>query len=1009
MREAAVRARRRGALSLFVAFLLAVTALSVPVAGQPQPRPPFRFQGEEAGPGDLDARGAPVAPTEEQRALAGDATVRWNTFGTPGTMLRYDGYLATGLGSDAVAAARKWIADNRALFRLSSADVQSLELLYDAPLGAGHAVMFRQRFGSFPAARDGLIAMGVVDGSITFVSSSIAGDARAPAAPTLSPLEAFRIAAASVGRSVDVDDVSRVTRVGGQTRLTVKGFTHTQRVELGAVPTPSRGVRGAYETIVVDNEAAAPLAFLIFVDARTGDVLVREDLVDYQEDPSQWAVFPVSPALDYSSSDTRELWCWQASDAACLRILENSAARVPWDVDPVTNTPSLTSTGNAADSVENWFSSDPFTVGVNRATPRPDRDYVYPWTNQWFEQACDPANPSSADRNDIDAAIANLFAMHNRMHDWSYFLGFTEATFNLQQHNFGINSAGEGDREQGNAQAGGFSPPPQIPARDNANQITFPDGIDAITNMYLWQPLAAAFYSPCVDGDFDMTVIAHEYTHAISNRMVAGPTTGLSGLSSRAMGESWSDLTAVEYLMEYGFVPMAGENPFAVGPYVTGDHQAGIRNYGMNQSPLNYSDVGYDFACNTPCPPLTQVHADGEIWSAVNYDIRQAMIERYGSGDAALQEQCADGAVPVEQCPGNRRWIQLVFDAYLLMATGTPTMLDARDAMLGADVTRFGGANQDLLWNAFARRGFGDGASAINSSDADPIPSFTSPHSGEATVTFRPVDLNGNLVPNADILVGRYEARVVPIADTNGATSRTDTAAFVPGTYEFAARARGFGLKRFTAVLKAGQVRTIQVPMSPNLASSHWGATAAGDGINLGSLIDDTEATNWASLNAPVAGRQVTVRLDPSKPWHEISRIQVSAMLRQTDPSDPGGDTGGQSRFSALRSFEIWVCEQKQAVTCANDADFKLIFTSPADAFPAIVPRPRAPELILQSFAVPKTKATFVRLRVVTNQCTGGPAYQGEQDNDPANITDCEDGSTQDLNVRAAELQVFLK
>ena len=51
----------------------------------------------------------------------------------------------------------------------------------------------------------------------------------------------------------------------------------------------------------------------------------------------------------------------------------------------------------------------------------------------------------------------------------------------------------------------------------------------------------------------------------------------------------------------------------------------------MNDSPLNYSDVGYDFACNQAgvCTARTQVHADGEIWSATNYDIRQAMIEAY--------------------------------------------------------------------------------------------------------------------------------------------------------------------------------------------------------------------------------------------------------------------------------------------------------------------------------------------------------------------------------------------
>jgi extracellular elastinolytic metalloproteinase len=48
-----------------------------------------------------------------------------------------------------------------------------------------------------------------------------------------------------------------------------------------------------------------------------------------------------------------------------------------------------------------------------------------------------------------------------------------------------------------------------------------------------------------------------------------------------------------------------------------------------------------------------------------------------------------------------------------------------------------------------------------------------------------------------------------------------------------------------------------------------------------------------------------------------------------------------------------------------------------------------------------------VRLRVLTDQCTGAPACQGDQDDDPLNVTDCEDGSTQDTIVRAAELQVF--
>ncbi len=55
---------------------------------------------------------------------------------------------------------------------------------------------------------------------------------------------------------------------------------------------------------------------------------------------------------------------------------------------------------------------------------------------------------------------------------------------------------------------------------------------------------------------------------------------------------------------------------------------------------------------------------------------------------------------------------------------------------------------------------------------------------------------------------------------------------------------------------------------------------------------------------------------------------------------------------------------------------------------------------------MPNVTATHVQLRAVTNQCTGTPAYQGEQDNDLLNPTDCS-SSAQAKNVRAAELQVF--
>ena len=147
--------------------------------------------------------------------------------------------------------------------------------------------------------------------------------------------------------------------------------------------------------------------------------------------------------------------------------------------------------------------------------------------------------------------------------------------------------------------------------------------------------------------------------------------------------------------------------------------------------------------------------------------------------------------------------------------------------------------------------------------------------------------------------------------------------------------------------------------------------------------------------------------------------MQVSAALRPTDETDE--DSGSQSRFSALRSFDILVCDATQGGnTCDGDeAEFDIVYRSDADAFPGVRPRPAAPDLTLRSFDVTPSQATHVRIRVRDSQCTGGPAYQGDVNevNDPVfSNPDCDSlETTPDRavlsppydEVRIAELQVF--
>jgi hypothetical protein len=135
--------------------------------------------------------------------------------------------------------------------------------------------------------------------------------------------------------------------------------------------------------------------------------------------------------------------------------------------------------------------------------------------------------------------------------------------------------------------------------------------------------------------------------------------------------------------------------------------------------------------------------------------------------------------------------------------------------------------------------------------------------------------------------------------------------------------------------------------------------------------------------------------------------VQVSAALGPLyDPE--GRQDVTQNRFTALRAFEIWACDNTRDRCGANSDDYRLIYTSPDDAFPGDAPRPVQPVLILREFDVPRTRASHLRVVVRSSQCTGAPAYQGEQDADPFNATDCDTaGGASSRFVRIAEVQAF--
>ena len=115
----------------------------------------------------------------------------WNRFGTPHAVAPRSGNLATGLSSDNTTAARQWISRNLALLGIGAAAARDLEVV----TATGHSVLLRQTFDGVSAGRDGLIAVGVSNGRVAYVSSSLAQDTNVTGAREMGAAAAVRAAA----------------------------------------------------------------------------------------------------------------------------------------------------------------------------------------------------------------------------------------------------------------------------------------------------------------------------------------------------------------------------------------------------------------------------------------------------------------------------------------------------------------------------------------------------------------------------------------------------------------------------------------------------------------------------------------------------------------------------------------------------------------------------------------------------------------------------------------------
>ena len=304
-----------------------------------------------------------------------------------------------------------------------------------------------------------------------------------------------------------------------------------------------------------------------------------------------------------------------------------------------------------------------------------------------------PLNLNNAPSTFLPAATTNLFYWNNIMHDVWYQYGFNEASGNFQENNYGNGGAGS-DSVFADAQDGSGT--------NNANFGTPPDGQNPRMQMFL-------FTNPTRDGDLDNVIIAHEYGHGISTRLVGGPGTNALG-GSEQMGEGWSDWFGLVMTIRPGDNrnTARGVGNYAIGQPTTG---AGIR-------PTRYStDLAVNGTDYGDISGLSIPHGVGYGFATILWDMTWDLIDLEGY-DA--NQYTGTG--------GNNIAMALVIEG-LKNTANSPGYVSGRDGILQADQDLYGGQYNCLIWDAFARRGVGvdavENSNGGTNTNSDQIISFT--------------------------------------------------------------------------------------------------------------------------------------------------------------------------------------------------------------------------------------------------------------------------------------------
>ncbi|WP_338023584.1 myxosortase-dependent M36 family metallopeptidase [Archangium primigenium] len=213
-----------------------------------------------------------------------------------------------------------------------------------------------------------------------------------------------------------------------------------------------------------------------------------------------------------------------------------------------------------------------------------------------------------------------------------------------------------------------------------------------------------------LDGTVDNAIVAHEWGHYISNRLVQN-SAGLTNNQGRSMGEGWGDFHSLLMVVRAEDINVATNanwsGVYGMAEYATrGSSQDstyfGIRRVGystdMTKNALTFRHIANGQALPTTAPIVvnsnanSQFHNSGEIWATMLWECYASLLRAHPFADAQA------------------RMKSYLVNGYK-MTPAAPTYLEARDAVIASAYAN-DPADGERLWRAFAKRGAGVGAVA---------------------------------------------------------------------------------------------------------------------------------------------------------------------------------------------------------------------------------------------------------------------------------------------------------